>query len=853
MRLDNMASFDVGKKSSVVGRSLDDIEKYGDKATAYFGKSVMSSGERPVLGRRILLDVAKPHVMLICGKRGGGKCLDGDTEIVLKDGTIKKIKDLEYDARQIMSLDNTYKINGAEKSAFYKRNVSKMLELTLRSGKKIKLTHEHPLLTIDGWTPVQELSLGARIATPRKIDSFGSEFMKECEIKLLAYLLAEGHTKGKVVWFTNSDKAIVEDFKNSVKQFDKNLEVNKSPNYGFRVVRNEKTRRYPKNKHSLRQFLIELKAYGKLAPEKTIPEKVFNLPKNKIALLLNRMFSCDGSIYFESNRWRMSYSTSSPKMASQIHHLLLRFGILSKIRDKITKSNGKYFKNKELVISGEPIKTFVEEIGFFGGKEEKQKQAMKYFLTTIRNTNLDTIPKEIWGQYKPENWAEVGRKIGYKHPKALRESMRYAPSRQKLLQIAKADNNKLIESLATSDIYWDEIVSKKELKGNFTVYDITVDENHNFIANDIIVHNSFSMAVLIEEFARQPIEIRKRLSVIVIDTVGIFWSLKLPTKQGIKELEKWDLKPDKTDVRVLVPKGKLEFYKKKEMPIDGAFTLRVSELEAIEWMSLFKLTWKDPEAILLSRIVENVKEKLGTLYGLDELITAAKNDEESEKNTRYGVAGRLSAAKTWGLFEKEGTKIREIAKPAAITIIDVSAYRQAVGMEGTRDVIVGLLGKRLFEERMLYRKEEEIRLTKGLTRESDLPIIWMMIDEAHMFMPKDETSFALSVLLEWVRVGRQPGLSLVLATQRPNKLHPDAISQCDLFISHRMTAQPDIDAVAQLRPSYLHQNFDKYFQQMPRSRGYALILDDQSEKLWLIKVRPRFSWDAGETASAFKN
>ena len=120
-----------------------------------------------------------------------------------------------------------------------------------------------------------------------------------------------------------------------------------------------------------------------------------------------------------------------------------------------------------------------------------------------------------------------------------------------------------------------------------------------------------------------------------------------------------------------------------------------------------------------------------------------------------------------------------------------------------------------------------------------------------MFMPKDEDNLALWVLLEWVRVGRQPGLSLVLATQRPNKLHPDCISQCDLFISHRMTSQPDIAAVSQLRPSYLHQDFDRYYMEMPRGKGYALILDDNTEKLWMVKIRPRFSWDGGETASAF--
>ena len=132
-----------------------------------------------------------------------------------------------------------------------------------------------------------------------------------------------------------------------------------------------------------------------------------------------------------------------------------------------------------------------------------------------------------------------------------------------------------------------------------------------------------------------------------------------------------------------------------------------------------------------------------------------------------------------------------------------------------------------------------------------MPIVWMLIDEAHMFMPKDRESIALKVLLEWVRVGRQPGLSLVLATQRPDKLHPDSISQCDLFISHRMTSQPDIEAVSALRPSYMHQNFDKYYQEMPRSKGFALILDDNTENLWMVKIRPRFSWDGGVTASAF--
>ena len=363
---------------------------------------------------------------------------------------------------------------------------------------------------------------------------------------------------------------------------------------------------------------------------------------------------------------------------------------------------------------------------------------------------------------------------------------------------------------------------------------------------------SYTMSVFLEEFARQPLEVRKRISVITIDTVGIFWSLKIADKFNHEELRKWGLSAQSTNAKVLVPAGKTKFYIDKGIPIDGSFTLKVGELDFTEWMALFKLTWKDNEGVLLTRIIESIKENLGTYYSIDDIITSIKKDDESEKITKQALVNRFKMAKAWGLFEKEGTPIKEIAKAGEITVIDVSAYRQAVGMESTREIIVGLLGKKLFEERMLYRKEEEAKLIKGLARESEMPIVWMFIDEAHMFMPKDRSSIALDVLLEWVRVGRQPGLSLVLATQRPEKLHSDSISQCDLFISHRMTSQNDIAAVSQLRPSYLHQDFDKYYQEMPRSKGYALILDDNSEKLWMVKIRPRFSWDAGVTATAFK-
>jgi len=363
---------------------------------------------------------------------------------------------------------------------------------------------------------------------------------------------------------------------------------------------------------------------------------------------------------------------------------------------------------------------------------------------------------------------------------------------------------------------------------------------------------SYSLAVLMEEMARLDPMIKNRVAAVTIDTVGIFWGLKLPAGQAdLAELGAWDLKAEKTEVKVLVPQAQLAFYKEKGLPIDGAFTLKCSELEESEWMALFKLTWRDPEGVLLSRAVQKVHERIGTYYGIEDVITAVKTDTESDPTSRQALSSRLTMVKSWGLIEKEGTKISELATPGMITVIDVSSYRQTLGAEGVKDVVVALIGKKLFEQRMLYRKEEEIKLIKENKRSSKMPLVWMMIDEAHMFMPKDEANIALPILLEWVRVGRQPGLGLILATQRPEKLHPDTISQCDIFISHRMTSQPDINAVAALRPSYMHSDLDKLYSEMPRQKGYALVIDDNTEKIWMIKTRPRFSWDSSVTASAF--
>ena len=64
-----LGKIELSENVSIIGRSLKDLEKYGNRGTGYIGKVVMSAGEKPVLGRKIAMDLAKSHLVLICGKR----------------------------------------------------------------------------------------------------------------------------------------------------------------------------------------------------------------------------------------------------------------------------------------------------------------------------------------------------------------------------------------------------------------------------------------------------------------------------------------------------------------------------------------------------------------------------------------------------------------------------------------------------------------------------------------------------------------------------------------------------------------------------------------------------------------
>ncbi|MBW2995397.1 hypothetical protein KY312_03515, partial [Candidatus Woesearchaeota archaeon] len=846
--------------------------KFGMAGTVFIGKQYVTMGETTSLANDIYMDIAKAHVVFVVGKRGSGKCLEENTLITLSDGSVVPIKDLDSDNREIFALDKDLKIQQAEKTNFYKRQVLKLINVKLRSGKVLKLTPEHPLLTVKGWAPAEKLNIGSRIATPRKIDVFGGEDIEEHKVKLLAYLIAEGHLGSHFIIFSNNDSEIVNDFKNSITSYDKDLVIKVHSKPGcYRVIPKQKVRRTEgairdkkgkfcrgsrfEHKNSLRNWLNELGLYGKKANDKFIPNIIFKLPKNKLALFLNRIFSCDGSIYSTGGYWQISYSSMSRILAEQISHLLLRFEIVSKLRTKNVKCNGKYFKSYELVIGGEFINNFIQNIGFYGDKEQKQKNAIRSCLKVKRNPNLDTIPKEIWDIYRPENWAGIGRAFDYSSPNSLRSSINYAPSRQKLLQIAKLDENELIEKLACSDIFWDEIVSLNELTGNFFVYDLTVPEHHNFVANDVIVHNSYSMGAIAEGLNDLPPEVRQNLSIIMLDTMGVYWTMKYPNEKDKELLKDWNLEPEGMDVQIFTPVGYYKKYKEQGVPTDFPFAIRPVELSITDWCLSFGIDRNSDVGVLIERTINNIEEEN---YSIQDIIYAIEDDKKSDEKTKNAAINRFENAKLWGLFSERGTKLTDLTIGGKISVLDVSCYATTPGGWQIKSLAIGLIAQKLFIDRMKARKEEEFEEIKSKTEyykekavgKKKEPLVWLVIDEAHEFLPYEGETAATNSLITILREGRQPGISLILASQQPGKIHTDVMTQADIILSHRLTAKIDTDALGMLMQSYFRKGLDKYINEMPRKPGAGILIDDANERIYMMQIRPRITWHGGEAPTA---
>ncbi|MFH0836503.1 MAG: ATP-binding protein [Candidatus Aenigmatarchaeota archaeon] len=348
---------------------------------------------------------------------------------------------------------------------------------------------------------------------------------------------------------------------------------------------------------------------------------------------------------------------------------------------------------------------------------------------------------------------------------------------------------------------------------------------------------SYSIGVFVEEMMKLPDEFRKSLCSVIIDTQGIFWTMKQANEKDIISLNKWGMKSIGFPIAVYVPEGQKIIFEKAGVDFDGIFSVAAHEITGDDWLAVFQLSQNESLGIFLQKIINDMKGE----FTIDDIIKQIESEKgfESEK---MALVNRFSVAKNWGIFGE--SKMPKLLEPGKASVIDVSLTSQNV-----RSLLISLISKKIFSERTIARRKEELAETEGYSIKRT-PMCWIMIDEAHNFISSDQKNASQDILLRIVKEGRQPGIGLLLATQRPEKLHPDALAQSDLLVSHMLTSKADIDSLRAVMQTYMLFDITKYLIDLPKMKGVAIVMDDNSERIYSVYIRPRQSWHAGSSPVA---
>lgn len=454
------------------------------------------------LSRRV--EERQGHRPMMSDLRESG-CLTGDTEIQdAETGQIYTIRELAERPVQnpikVFAVDSQLKLKPHSLiKAFYSgRKV--VYKMTTKSGRFIKASANHPFLKLNGWTRLDQLKIGDRIGLPRHLSSSQNvSKLKQDELILLGHLLGDGCILPKQPYhYTSADPINIKTVSTTAARLfgiKPNAIVQK--NWVHLYLPSPTPCTHGKY-NPITNWFNDLKIKRVRSYEKKIPEAVFCSNFEDRTLFLRHLWATDGNISEKKLKGRkpaaaIYYASSSHSLARQTQHLLLTLGIHSTIR--LSHSKKGYRTMAHVAIEGAHNQLlFLSKVGCTGKRGEQIPSLIENLSKIRQNPNLDVIPQEAWSLFVKEakkkanlSWRDLSKKLNcsYSGSSLLKSGI----SRERILRLHSILDSDVLLKLGTSDVYWDEITSIETL-GEEDVYDATVDEVHNFVANGFIVHNS---------------------------------------------------------------------------------------------------------------------------------------------------------------------------------------------------------------------------------------------------------------------------------------------------------------------------------------------------------------------------
>ena len=387
-----------------------------------------------------------------------------------------------------------------------------------------------------------------------------------------------------------------------------------------------------------------------------------------------------------------------------------------------------------------------------------------------------------------------------------------------------------------------------------------------------------------------------RPGVLILDTMNVYLTMPFSARETLSESDpvlaearKWKLEGEELETRLFVPGG-------CSIPtgITGQrVTLRASDLSPEEWCGLFEV---DPFVDPMGHLITTIHAKLAadmtaqkdagiegdtdggfTLADMVEVLETDREINDFAPETRGALKRRLQVLGRMSLFGSDGLNVKRLFEPGKVSVLLLRDLDTEM-----RNVMVALIVKRVMQlrsiseqyERIVTIHQEKARRfaeTHPVLAESErlaarkceerieegLPRSWIIIDEAHNYIPARGNVPSKKPLKKYVDEGRNLGLSIVVATQQPSGLDPSIQRNADLILTHSLSHQDDIAAARGMINTSspdevtLDQKYkfpsNKTFEALVRNLpiGYAVASSDRANRLFPVRIRPRATIHGG--------
>ena len=434
----------------------------------------------------------KSDLIIIAARPGIGKCAVASTLIDDPEtGARLTIEDFVTQRRpSVFGLSPRGRVELRNVGDWVDSGTKPCFAVTTQSGRRVEVTGHHPFLTVSGWQPLHDLVTGDAIAVPRRLEIFGQEHLPAELARLLGYFVGDGAIGRGTPEFINVDLEIVADFRATIATHFPSCHVNqRGPHY---VVCGYFRKTYVPLAQKLNPVVRWLKQFGlwgKKAEFKRFPDAAWRWDKETLREFVLGLMSCDGSIFSTQNgRPRIQFDVASEGLAKDMHHAFVRFGIVARFYRKSERCW------RVQVTDSESVATYQKEIGWIGEKAARFNSDLALFR---RNTGH--LPVEVWkmvGQaaaMQGLGWSKLAVLSGERARTSKFET--YNPrtnhglSQRRLGLFNEVLEDWWLSELANPEIYWDRIVSI-EPTGEHQVYDLTVPSGANFVAEDVLLHNT---------------------------------------------------------------------------------------------------------------------------------------------------------------------------------------------------------------------------------------------------------------------------------------------------------------------------------------------------------------------------